>query len=720
MKQHFIRHLFQIVLICCACSFFNCGLFTKKPIKFYISPSGNDSWSGTLAKTNSNHTDGPFLTLEKAKETTRSLKINGNLPENGIEINLCQGVYPMTKSFHLDEQDSGSKTSPIVWRNYNKEKVQLVGGKEITGFEPVSDKSVLLRLDKDSQDKILVTDLKAQGIIDYGVITPRGNPGMELFFQDKRMPLARWPNEGWVKIADVPQSGKLVNPGELPHKRHGLPVGRHYGRFTFSEDRPLRWSNVDEIVLHGYWTWDWFDEFLHIKTIDKKRQEIHIREPHSQYGYCKEQRYYAVNILEELDRPGEWFVDRKNGLLYFWPPAPLTEGKAFVSLLSDPLISLDNTEFLTVQGLFLEFSRGMAISITGGKNNLIAGCTIRNLGSQAVKIDGGENNGIVSCDIYKVASGGIALSGGDRKTLTPAGNYAVNNHIYNYSSWIRTYQAAISISGVGNRLAHNRIHDAPHSGIILHGNEHIIEYNELYQLAKETGDVGAFYMGRDWTQRGTIIRYNYFHDLSGPGLYGVNAVYLDDWSSGTFIYGNVFYKAGLGVMIGGGRNNTVENNLFIDCSPSVHVDSRGLGWAKYYFDGTTNTLFDRMDAMNYSQPPYSEKYPELLTLYDDEPAVAKYNKIQRNVSYRGKWLSLHNGLDLSVVHVKENLVYKTDQDYENKDDLVTDTDPGVVDLSEDKLRINKKSKASEISFEQIPFKNIGLYKDEYRRQVPAH
>ncbi|MHB9030790.1 MAG: right-handed parallel beta-helix repeat-containing protein, partial [Candidatus Latescibacterota bacterium] len=573
--------------------------------------------------------------------------------------------------------------------------------------------------------QVFQTDLKAQGITDYGEITNRGGPGLELFFQDRRMTLARWPNEGWVKIADVPQTGELVFKGELPHIRFGLPVGRHYGRITYEGDRPERWSAVDEIVLHGYWTWDWYDEFLHVKHIDPSKKEISIREPHSHYGYCKEQRYYALNILEELDAPGEWHLDRKSGMLCFWPPEPLEKGRAFVSLLNDPLISLDDTEYVTIRGLNLEFSRGAAITVKNGAHNRIAGCTIRNLGSGAVRIEGGTDNGITGCNIYDVAAGGITLSGGDRKTLAPGGNFADNNHIHDYSGWIRTYQSAININGVGNRVAHNLIHDAPHSGIMLGGNEHVIEYNELHTLAQQTGDVGAFYMGRDWTQRDNIIRYNYFHDLLGPGLHGVMAVYLDDWSSGTTIFGNIFYKAGRAAFIGGGRDNTVENNIFVECAPSAHVDARGLGWAKYYFDKSmdiyVNTLFDRMDAMNFREPPYSAKYPELLALYGDDPAVPKNNRIIRNISYGGRWLDLYDGMDLSIVAVKDNLIADptvckkldsatkqlkdyaftdkaTVEEFRQHGNTVIDADPGFIDAKGADFHLRKDSPAWKLGF----------------------
>jgi hypothetical protein len=301
------------------------------------------------------------------------------------------------------------------------------------------------------------------------------------------------------------------------------------------------------------------------------------------------------------------------------------------------------------------------------------------------------------------------------------------------------------VNGVGNRIAHNLIHSAPHSGIMLGGNEHVIEYNELHTLAQQTGDVGAFYMGRDWTQRGNIIRYNYFHDLLGPGLEGVMAVYLDDWTSGTTIFGNVFYKAGRAALIGGGRDNLVENNVFVECAPSTHIDARGLGWARYYFDKSmdiyVNTLFDRMDDMKFREPPYSTRYPELLTLYGDDPAVPKHNRIVRNVSYGGRWMDLYDGIDLSLVTIKNNVIAdpdlirqldrRTNQyvllsmtdstaagEFRNAGNILVNGDPGFVDVKNRNFRLRKDSPAWKLGFKPIPFEKIGLVADEFRPALP--
>ncbi len=728
----------------------------KKQVEFYVSLDGSDNWSGKEASPNQNQTDGPFATLERARDAVRALKQDGKLSEGGVIVYVRGGIYSFTKTFKLSREDSGTREAPIIWRAYPNEVVSFSGSRVVSGFEPIGDPSVLQRIDKGCQDKILRADLRAQGITNYGEITPRGGPPMELFFQGRRMTMARWPNSGWLKIADVPQTGDtLFNKGLEREKRYdGVPVGRHYGRIKYDGDRPKNWSGDNEIYLHGYWTWDWSDSFQEAESIDTSKHEITLQQPHHYYGYTKNQRYYFLNILEELDTPEEWYLDRKNGLLYFWPPEQINDRDVSVSMLDAPLISIDSSDYITIQGIRFEYSRASGITITGGSHNLIAGCTLRYLGSDAVRIDGGSENGISSCDIYEVALGGIILNGGDRKTLPPAVNFAMNNHIHDYSTWVRTGQYAIVIDGVGNRLAHNLIHDAPHEGIYLKGNEHILEFNEIHHVTQETGDAGAIHTGRDWTWRGNIIRHNYFHHLQGPGLHGVMAVYLDDWASGFRVYGNVFYKAGRATLIGGGRDNVVENNVYVQCAPSLHVDARGLGWAGYYFDGTDRDLFHKMDQMNFSKRPYSEKYPELVRLYDDEPAVPKNNKIIRNVSYGGRWIDMYDyyAYDFSVVTVRNNLIadpelcrrrqkgekgwdpYYLDIDMkegyitykfgdreimeEFGNNMIINADPGFLDPAHENFQLRDDSPAYKLGFKRIPMEKIGLYRDEHRIVVP--
>ena len=195
--------------------------------------------------------------------------------------------------------------------------------------------------------------------------------------------------------------------------------GDKIGKFVYEGDRPQRWVGEPDIWLHGYWFWDWSDERQKVAEIDTGRRTISLVPPYHHYGYRKGQWYYAFNILAELDRPGEWYLDRETGILYFWPPAPIESGTAMVSVLPT-LVTMRATSHVTLRGLTLEAARGTAVTLAGGAHTRIAGCTIRNVGSWAVKITGGTDHRVVDCDIYETGDGGIAMDGGDRRTLAPA------------------------------------------------------------------------------------------------------------------------------------------------------------------------------------------------------------------------------------------------------------------------------------------------------------
>ena len=165
------------------------------------------------------------------------------------------------------------------------------------------------------------------------------------------------------------------------------------------------------------------------------------------------------------------------------------------------------------------------------------------------------------------------LNGGDRNMLTPAKHFAINNHLHHFGRLMRTYAGAIHVEGVGNLVAHNLLHHAPHSAVFFNGNDHVIEFNEMHHLMLETHDAGAVYMGRNWTCTGNMIRYNFIHHRGAFGI-GSSGVYLDDGNAGNTIFGNVFYKGTWATVLGGSRNTTVENNIFIDCEPAVNVDDR--------------------------------------------------------------------------------------------------------------------------------------------------
>ena len=626
--------------------------------------------------------DGP--TLEAARDLIREARAKGPVTAS-VRIH---GTLLLEKPFVLSAQDGGTAEAPVVYSGASGNPARLLGARAVH-LARLVDEAVLARLRPEARGKVAVADLKAQGLTDYGQLTARGfgrpfgTSAMELFWaadesaEARPMTIARWPNDDYIRIAAIPEGTK--------------------DRFTYSEDRPSTWLDTGDLWTHGYWTWDWADSFVKVAKLDPASKTVIAAEPHGVYGYKANARFYFLNVLEEIDQPGEYVIDRAAGRLYFWPPEPLENGRAMVSV-ADGLLKLDNVAHVRFEGVTLEGCRSTAVSISGGQDNRLVGCTIRNVGTLGIDIVGGEGHEVRSCTLRHLGDNGINAAGGDRATLTPGKHSIVNNEIDHFSRTVFTYRSGVHISGVGLRMAHNLIHDAPHNAIGLAGNEHVIEYNEVHHVCTDTDDAGAFYMGRDWTWRGNIIRYNYWHDIGRPKMHvGTMSIYLDDWASGTTIYGNLVVRGGRGILIGGGRNNTVENNVFVDCSPAVHVDSRGLGWAKSYFDSRDNTLVERMKAVNATAPPYSTRYPELVTLYQDEPALAKYNRILRNICSGGRWLDLADGLTDKIVHFEGNVI---------------EADPGFVDAAKGDYRLKPDSPALKAGFKPLPIEKMGRQADE--------
>ncbi len=656
---------------------------------YYVATGGNDQWSGTLAEPNADKSDGPLATLEAARDAIRQRKRAGGLPAGGVTVAVRGGTYSIAKPLELASQDSGTEAAPIVYRAQPGEVVRLAGGPLVGDWRPVTDAQVLARLDEKARPHVVQADLRALGITDYGNV--KGG-GLELFFDDRPMTLARWPNEGFVKIVGL--------VGGSPRNVRGTK-GDAIGKFIYEGDRPKRWVDEKDVWVHGYWFWDWADERHRVASIDTDRRIISVAPPYHRYGYRKGQWFYAFNLLSEIDRPGEWYLDREKGVLYFWPPGPVQEGRPTVSVLAT-MVTMRDTSYVTLRGMTIEATRGDAVTISGGTHDRVAGCTLRNLGGWAVRISGGTNHGVTGCDIYETGNGGIALGGGDRKTLTPAGHFAHNNHIHHFARWNRMYQPAISIQGVGNRATHNLIHDAPHEAIAFGGNDHLMEFNEIHHVCQESNDAGAIYAGRDWTMRGTIIRHNFMHHVRGFKNRGCVGVYLDDMFSGTTISGNVFYDVTRAAFIGGGRDCVVENNIFVDCKPALHVDARAMGWAA---GSVPTTMKTRLDAMPTKGPLWSGRYPKLVGVWEDEPAAPKGNLIARNVSFGGRW----------------DEVNATARPYLTLEDNLVDVDPHFVDAAKMDFRLPDDSPVytKVPGFKKIPFEQIGLVRDEDRPTLPS-
>ena len=657
--------------------------------EFYVSPSGSVANPGTK--------DRPFATLQQAQDEIRRLKASGPLPADGITVVLRGGVYELSRPLELTEQDSGTENAPIVYRASKGETVKVVGGREVTAWEQVTNPAALDRLDASARGQVWQADLKALGITDLQGInsarTYQSDPGLEVFFRDKPMTLSRYPNSGYMHIVGVRNSEGNLQKGD---------VTAPGGKFVCDDPRPARWVDEKGIWLHGFWRRDWCDVRVPLGSVDAAASTIRLGLPPGQaFNIRSGQWFCAENVLPELDSAGEWYLDRETSVLYFWPTAPLSSGKVVVSVVRD-LFRLDDVSHVTFRGLLIEAGRGSAFVVNGGSNVRVVACTIRNMGNWAVKVYGGTKHGVVGCDVYQTGQGGVHLEGGDRKTLAPAGHYADNNHIHHTARWDPVYQQAITVFGVGNRATHNLIENVPHIAIGFTGNEQTIEYNEIHSAVFQSNDAGAIYTSppnETWSMRGHKIRYNYLHNIHGFKDKGCIGVYLDDCFSSADISGNIFYDVATAILIGGGRDNMMTNNMFINCSRAFSIDARGLGWAKAVGVFATKELID----LDYKQPPWSVKYPELLNILEDDPLAPKGNVMARNICWGGPWGRTQREA-LPLVKFEDNLI---------------DVDPQFAGKPPMDFQLAEDSPAHKLGFRPISFDKIGVYKSDDRASWPV-
>lgn len=579
-------------------------------------------------------------TIAEAVEEVRRSRRQGQPAR--IEVN--PGSYAVLDTIRLGPEDSGlsivAKGGPV----------RLQGGVALNRWRAVSDPSVLDRLAPGVRRKVLVADLEPLGL-DPGRLTHRGfgvsakPEAMELFHRDRPMTLARFPN------ADAPDGG-------------WLRTGQAFeDGFVCTEPSVKAWRSWQDVWVYGYWVFDWAETHDQVAGFDPATGKVTTSAPRSGYGYKAGRRYYFENALEALDQAGEYWVDRPNRRVYALFEQPPKPGEVFASALSGPVFELEGASDVRLEGLTLEFGRASAVVARSVRRVAVAKCLIRNFGGNGVEIQG-EESGVDRCELIHLGEAGVILDGGDRAKLTPGRNFVRGSEIHRVSRWCRTYRPAVLVQGVGHTVAGNRFHDLPHTAILWGGNDHLFERNLVERVCTDTGDAGAFYSGRDATMRGTTIRWNWFRDVnptvSTEGNYtSVMSVYLDDCLCGTTVFGNIFETKGIGVMIGGGRDNRIENNVFLGCQPAVHFDARGRGWAKGLFQrGGEWGYMEKLDAMKPLEPPYATRYPELARALrsGEDLAYPAGNSLLRNVSLGGQWVVYLDGLTEKDLRLQDNVV----------------------------------------------------------------
>ncbi len=578
---------------------------TSNGVEIFVSPLGDDSNNASISN--------PVKSFDRALNIARKKKYTATT------IWVRGGKYSLEKTLKLTSNDSRTKDSPLIISAYMDEKVIISGGQELSFSVLPNDEPNLIK--KQAKEHIYVADLSLSEIEDYG--SPK-DEGIQLYHGDKKMTLARFPNNTSLTI------GELVEPDTMIVRNY---KGSKSGKFYFHGKLPETWAREKDVWLDGYWFWDWRDEKQRVKEIDYKKNTISLEKPYHIYGYRSGQNYFAFNLLSELDHPDEWYLDRDTGKLYYYPRYDIDlAGTPSISRLNS-ILTLSNLSNIKVRNIVFAFAKVSGIKVTNSQNVNLEGITIKHIGNRGLIIENSKNCKIVSSEVYSIGGTAISIDGGNRDTLGNGNNYVFGNKIYNFATEKKTYNPGVLISGVGNHIKNNEIFSSPHSAIIFHGNNHIIEKNEIHNVVSNSTDAGAIYGGRDWSSRGHIIRYNYIHDINGYQNLGAKGIYLDDELSGVTIYGNVFKNVKDSVFIGGGRDNLISSNIFINSEPAIYIDARGVGWAR----GAITELLKKLDKVPYDSPVWRNHYPNLTGVLNDHPRLPVGNRVSSNVFDTKSW-----------------------------------------------------------------------------------
>jgi len=707
------------------------------PGVFFVASQGRDTWSGTLAEPNATGTDGPFATPARARDAVGELKAKskGKTPAS-IQVFVRGGKYFFNEPLSFTSSDSGTQASPVVYAAYPGEKPILSGGRKITGWQPYKDKILQAFIPEGKEAKWKFR---------------------QLFLDGKRQVRARAPNVdpenpvygGWAFV-------------ESPAEPENTIAFKYKGG-TF----PTHWAKPAHAEVNVFPGTNWHNDIIPIESLDQERRIIRLAR-HTRRGvdawpglrpasnqppvaswwnmaspFTAGNRFYVENVLEELDRPGEWCWDSDEGTLYFWPPVErISEAEVVVPRLNC-LLDLHGAAHLTISGFtFTETTGGDnqhppggdgygpmfpiaglaycgdAVHLQDASFCIVENNRIVNVGGNGVYLEGhAYRNVIRRNEICHVGANGIGLLGNEEKY--PLNNRISGNHIHHVGV-IDKFSSGVflGVSG-GNLVEHNLIEDVPHHAVNLGNNgfrRNFVEYNDIRRAAQELSETAAVNCWMEFSgpqakiapRAGHVIRYNRIADMQGSsgkegevdkGTILTIAVFLDNDTSNTLVYGNVVIRCPIGISIHGGYGNQVENNIFAQCSvPIWHCpyDLSDLWQSQYVARNILYFTEPEDPARRQSVPFYIDGWSEKeITLHDNNllfnvhggeyPVCSDY---QGSVPWRRRLSFVqwqHLGFDA------HSLI----------------ADPLFVDPLHDDYRLQPESPAFKLGFQAIDFAIVG-------------
>lgn len=573
-------------------------------VYLYVSPNGDEFGTGTE--------NSPVNSISAARKLVRKIKKeNKNVPINVI---LKSGEYRIMETEKFAKEDGGTENAPVTYMAEVGADVTVKSSKKLNlhAFSKVADREMYKRFPEQSRDKIGQISLRNQGISSvYAPPTGNGTWGQAaspagLYLDGERQILSRWPNEGFS------YTGKIVG---------------QYG-FECLSDNIKSWKSAEDVRVGGWLSQQYSYDLAEVENIDRENKSITIKKINGSIN-GENLRYVVFNIPEELDMPGEWYIDRQKMILYYYPPHPLSDETLELSVLDSAMFSLTDCEYINFKGIHFTQGSSVAIEFKNSHHIDIDGCEFSYIGKNALYTPSSDCNYVTIENSYfhDMDAAAIRFGGGDRNTLVPSGNIIRNNHFERLSLYNKTYSPAIHIYGVGFLIEHNLIHGSSSLAINFTGNDHKILYNEIYDVCKEIHDGGAVYAGRSYVWRGSEIAYNYIHDVMAyEETIGKIAcgIYMDDRFGAINIHDNVIENCKRGIFMHGSSDVLADNNKVINCELGIQLISTQTNFVN---------LYDAAEEMIAQYPIYLERYPEMKYLRDNG-VHPRGNSFTNNLLYK--------------------------------------------------------------------------------------